>query len=175
VPTKNVMKLKVGLVVLFVCGFAASFAMATPPPGHGKSGSGSGSTASTAPTTAPTKGKPPRTGPDCRPRVSFVLKGTFVSGSDTSFVMSVTRANHHAAGLVGKDVTLLTDAKTKVVRKGKAKLTDLVKDDRLNVRARGCKDTDPATSELTAERVVAHPARTEAPPTTTTTSSKPEK
>ena len=41
------------------------------------------------------KGKPSPTGDNCRPQVSFILKGTFTSLGTDSFQMNVTHANRH--------------------------------------------------------------------------------
>ena len=103
------------------------------------------------------KGKPNQTGDNCRPKVSFILKGTLTSLGDPSFQMNVTRANHHARALLG-DREITVNDHTKFRRKGHAAMTDLVAGDRLKVQVRGCKHGDPATMELLAKRVVAHPA-----------------
>ena len=106
------------------------------------------------------KGKPNPTGDNCRPKVSFILKGTLTSVGDTSFHMDVTKANHHARALLGDREVTVNDH-TKYRRMGHAALTDLVAGDRLKVQVRGCKAGDPATMELLAKRVVAHPVSSE--------------
>ena len=106
------------------------------------------------------KGKPNQTGDNCRPKVSFILKGTLTSVGDTSFQMNVTRANHHARALLGDREVTVND-QTRFRRMGHATMTDLVAGDRLKVQVRGCKHGDPATMELLAKRVVAHPASAE--------------
>jgi hypothetical protein len=102
-------------------------------------------------------GKPPPTGDNCRPKVSFILKGTLTSLGDTSFHMNVMKANRHGRALLGDHEIMVNDA-TKFRRKGHATMADLVAGDRLKVQVRGCKRGDPATMELLAKRVVAHPA-----------------
>lgn len=104
--------------------------------------------------------KPPRTGANCKPRVAFVLTGKLVSTTANAFVMHVTRANQHGTSFMGKDEGVQVDDTTKVFRHGRAHLADLREDDRLNVQARDCKDSDPATLNLLAVRVVAQPAAT---------------
>ena len=106
------------------------------------------------------KGKPDQTGDNCRPKVSFILKGTLTSVGDTSFHMDVTKANHHARALLGDREVTVNDH-TKYRRMGHASMTDLVAGDRLKVQVRGCKAGDPETMELLAKRVVAHPASSE--------------
>jgi len=106
------------------------------------------------------KGKPNQTGDNCRPKVSFILKGTLTSVGDTSFHMDVTKANHHARALLGDREVTVNDH-TKYRRMGHASMTDLVAGDRLKVQVRGCKAGDPETMELLAKRVVAHPASSE--------------
>ena len=105
-------------------------------------------------------GKPGQTGDNCRPKVSFILKGTLTSVGDTSFHMDVTKANHHARALLGDREVTVNDH-TKYRRMGHASMTDLVADDRLKVQVSGCKAGDPETMELLAKRVVAHPASSE--------------
>jgi hypothetical protein len=104
------------------------------------------------------KGKPNPTGDTCRPKVSFILKGTLTSLGDTSFHMNVTRANRHGRALLG-DREITVNDKTKFRRKGHAAMADLVAGDRLKVQVRGCKAGDPTALELLAKRVVAHPAQ----------------
>jgi hypothetical protein len=108
---------------------------------------------------APPK-KPSQTGPNCKPRVAFILTGKLVSTSDNSFVMHVTGANRQAKTFVGKDEAVQVGTATKVFRHGRALFSDLRTDDHLNVQARDCKDSDPSTLNLLAVRVVAKPAAT---------------
>jgi hypothetical protein len=161
------------LLLLFCLGLTtASFAVAKDGPGKGK-GKKSNTTASTS--------SDPAT---CHPKISVILKGTFVSGDGTSFTMDVTRSNFHARDLVGEPLTLMVDDKTKFRRKGHAELSDFEAGDRLNVQARACKakknkngttttTTAPApatpAAPMIAKRVVGHPAKTSAGTTTTTT------
>ena len=94
------------------------------------------------------KGKPPTTGPDCKPKVSVILKGTLVSfdvGAST-FVMRVEKANKHGKTLVTDpptNVTVKVNADTKIRRQGHATLTDFDIDpaDRVMVQFRVCKQT----------------------------------
>jgi hypothetical protein len=162
------------LLVLFCLGLTtASFAVAKDGPGKGK-GKKSSATASTS--------NDPAT---CHPKISVILKGTFVSGGGTSFTMDVKQSNFHARDLVGEPLTLMVDDKTKFRRKGHAELSDFEAGDRLNVQARACKakkqknkngttttTTTPApatpAAPMIAKRVVAHPAKTSAGTTTTT-------
>src|SRR5438105_15541163 len=92
-------------------------------------------------TAAPSKGKPPKSGANCRPNVGVVLKGTFTSASGDSFTMAVLHANHHGqAYKKAGSATVNVDAKTKMKRNGKeAKLSDLAAGDLLNVKAKACR------------------------------------
>jgi hypothetical protein len=142
------------LLVLFALGLsAASFAAAKPPPGKGKDKS-STSTSTTADSE------------NCRPKVSVILKGDFVSGGGDSFTMDVKHANSHGRTYVGKPLTLKVDSKTSFKRNGPAKLSDFEAGDRLNVQARACKakKNAPASSNaappaMLARRVTGHPAK----------------
>ena len=121
------------------------------------------STAVAAPPTD--KGKPKTTGEGCKPMVTVVLRGTFVSASSTSLSMSVVGANHWGqawkkAGTAS--VTLTPD--TKIRGNGMKAVADLSKlknGDRVLVQARSCKADLGAASPptLTAVRVVGHPAK----------------
>jgi hypothetical protein len=161
------------LLALFCLGLStASFAIAKDGPGKGKKTS----TTSTDPAT-------------CHPKVSAILKGTFVSGGGTSFTMNVTKSNYHARALVGDPPTLMVDSKTKFRRKGNAELSDFKAGDRLNVQARVCKvkkskngttttttttgATPAAAPQMLAKRVVGHPAKATGTTTTTTTAATP--
>ena len=164
------------LLVLFCLGLTtASFAVAKDGPGKGK-GKKSSTTSSTTSTNPAT----------CHPKVSAILKGTFVSGGGASFTMNVTKSNFHARDLVGEPLTVLVDAKTKFRRRGHAELSDFKAGDRLNVQARTCKikkqknknstttttgstPAPAATAAMIAKRVVGHPAKSAAAATTTTT------
>jgi hypothetical protein len=138
-------------LALFCAGLlAASFAAAKPPPGKGKGKKTT--TSSTDPAT-------------CKPKISVILKGKFVSGAGTSFTMDVTQSNFHGRDLVGKPLTLNADDKTRFVRRGPAELADFEAGDRLNVQARACKKQKNAAAAPTAQpaamlakRVVGRPA-----------------
>jgi hypothetical protein len=138
------MKFKFLLVGLLAAVVSVSAAVAAPPPG---------------------KGKPQATGPNCKPRVTVVLKGTFVSASATSLSMNVTRANRWGRAYVtAGSASVVLDTKTKVRGNGMktvADLAELTSGDWVLVQARACKAdlADDATPELTAARVVAHPAK----------------
>jgi hypothetical protein len=119
------------------------------------------------PTTRPGK---PTTGPNCRPMVKVVLRGTLANDpaeGDTSFQMNVTKANRHGRAyvLAPQPVTVNVDAKTKVRRKAEGSaptktLDSLAMDDRVKLGARACKADlkDGGTPELTARHVKAKPA-----------------
>jgi hypothetical protein len=142
------MRLKLLALALVAAALSVSAATAAPPPG---------------------KGKPDKTGANCKPNVSIVLKGTLTSdpgASDTSFTMKVLKTNKHgSAYLKAGEATILVDAKTKVRRKGAKMLDALALNDRVNVKAKACKAElkDGATPALTARKVDAHPARPDPP------------
>ena len=77
----------------------------------------------------PGAGKPEATGPNCKPRVSVILKGTLTAvdtGAGT-LTFTVERANRHGKTLVtdpATSVTVKTNADTKIRRNGKATLAD---------------------------------------------------
>jgi len=155
------------LLALFCVGLlAASFAAAEPPPGKGK---GKKKTTTSATTLDPAT---------CKPKISAILKGTFVSAGADSLTMDVKRSNYHARELVGEALTIMVDDKTRFVRRGPAELADFEAGDRLNVQARTCKQrknqqptANQATAPLLAKRVVgrpANPAETAGETTTTT-------
>jgi len=161
------MKLKIFLVVVFVAGLSVSLAMASPPEGKGKTG-----TSTMSSTTSTNKGKkPPKTGLNCRPKVSLILKGSLVSVSGSSFVMDVKQTNRQAVIWKGKQATVATDTNTTIRRRGnKATLSALELGDRLNVRARSCK-AERETASLLAVRVVATRAMAAVPDGDGTTTS----
>ena len=156
------------LLAIFCLGLVtASLAVAKAPPGKGKP-EGKGKKTTTSSTDPAT----------CKPKISVVLKGTFVSGGGTSFTMNVTQSNFHGRDLVGSPLTLTVDDKTKFRRNGHAELADFKADDRLNVQARACKKPKNTTqtpaaapTAMLAKRVTGHPAK--ASDTTTTTASTP--
>ena len=155
------------LLAIFCLGLVtASLAVAKAPPGKGKP-EGKGKKTTTSSTDPAT----------CKPKISVILKGTFVSGAGTSFTMNVTHSNFHGRDLVGSPLTLTVDDKTMFRRNGHAELADFKADDRLNVQARACKKPKNATqapaatpTAMLAKRVTGHPAKaSDATVTTTTT------
>jgi hypothetical protein len=104
----------------------------------------------------PRPGRPDAaTGNACKPKVAFILKGSFLSGGPSSFQMNITRSNRHGRALRGPR-EIMVDALTKFRRKGNAAtLASLQANDRLNVHVRGCKRADARAMELLAKRVVA--------------------
>jgi hypothetical protein len=152
------------LLALFCLGLVtASLAVAQAPPGKGKP-EGKGKKTTTSSTDPAT----------CKPKISVILKGTFVSGGGDSFTMNVTQTNFHGRDLVGSPLTLKVDDKTTFRRNGHAELSDFKADDRLNVQARACKKPKNATpaaapTALLAKRVTGHPAKATEAGTTTTT------
>lgn len=138
------MKSKLLATAVLAAVLGASAAVAAPPPG---------------------KGKPPATGEGCKPKVTVVLKGSLTATpgpSATSLSVNVTRANRHGRAYVAatQPTSVLVDEDTKVRRRGKKSVGDLLSGDRVLVQARTCKAdlADDATPQLTATRVVAHPA-----------------
>ena len=158
---------KIGILLAIFClGLVtASLAVAKgAPPGKGKK-----KTTTTTASTDPAA---------CKPKISVILKGTFVSGGGTSFTMNVTQTNFHGRDLVGSPLTLTVDDKTKFRRNGHAELLDFKADDRLNVQARACKkqkNAAPAAepAAMLAKRVTGHPAKAADSTSTTTTAPTP--
>jgi hypothetical protein len=159
------------LLAIFCLGLVtASLAVAKAPPGKGKP-EGKGKKTTTSSTDPAT----------CKPKISVILKGTFVSGGGTSFTMNVTQSNFHGRDLVGSPLTLTVDDKTMFRRNGHAELADFKAADRLNVQARACKKPKNATqapaaapTAMLAKRVTGHPAKaSDSTGTTTTTASTP--
>lgn len=120
-------------------------------------------------TPPPGKGKPPASGPGCKPKVTVVLKGTVKTDPGpgaTSFLLEVTRANKHGRSLVTSPataVTVVVDANTKVRRRGAKTIDAVAVGDRAVVHLRLCK-ADLADGISAAElaaapaaRVIAHP------------------
>jgi len=138
------MKLKVLLVGLAATGLVVSSALAAPPAD---------------------KGKPPTTGPGCKPMIMVVLKGTLVGtpgASATQISVNATSGNHWGSAYVkaSQPTKITVSATTKVRRQGGKTLGDLLDKDRVLVQARVCKEDlkDNKTPALTARMVVAHPA-----------------
>ena len=158
------------LIAIFCLGLVtASLAVAKAPPGKGKP-EGKGKKTTTSATDPAT----------CKPKISVILKGTFVSGGGTSFTMNVTQTNFQGRDLVGSPLTLTVDDKTTFRRNGHAELTDFKADDRLNVQARACKKQKNATqapaaepAAMLAKRVTGHPAKASDSTGTTTTAPTP--
>ena len=136
------MRLKVVVMGVVAALLSVSVAVAAPPPG---------------------KGKPQTTGPNCKPMVTVVLKGTLTGVSGTTLTMTVTHGNRWARAWVsaGSANVTVDPSTTKVRRNGQKLLTDLVNGDWLLVQARACKaDLGQAVPPpLMAVRVVAHPAK----------------
>jgi len=147
------------LLALFCAGLlAASLAVAKPPPGKGKP-AGKGKKATTSSTDPET----------CKPKISVILKGTYVSGGGTSFTMDVKQTNFHGRDLVGKPLTLMVDDKTKFRRKTKKQKNGTTTTTTTTTQA-------PAVQApaMLAKRVVGHPANTSgAEGGTTTTTATP--
>jgi hypothetical protein len=112
-------------------------------------------------------GKGPKSGQTCKARVAVVLKGSLgpdvdPADGDTSFVMLVKQSNRHGrAYKAAGSATLTVDAKTRVNRRGAHNLGALAPNDRLLVTAKVCRADlkNGATPDLTARRVLAHPAK----------------
>jgi len=135
------MKVKLFLASLAVAGLAVSSAVAAPPEGKGK----------------------PKTGEGCKPKVTVVLKGTLTGAPLQVDVTSSNRwGRAYVPGTASTSIAVDPNT-TKVRRRGKALITELVVGDRVLVQARVCKADleDNAMPPLTASRVVAHPAKTE--------------
>jgi hypothetical protein len=138
---RPLMKLKLLLAALAAAGLVVSSGVAAPPAG---------------------KGKPDTTGPNCKPKVTVVLKGTLTGAPLSVDVKSSNRwGRAYVAGTASTSIAV--DANTKVRRQGKKLITDLVVGDRVLVKARVCKEDleDSAMPALTASKVVAHPAKAE--------------
>jgi hypothetical protein len=109
------MKIKALLAALLAAGVVTSVALAEERPG---------------------KGSKEQQLLGCRPVVSMILKGEYVSGSTGSFEMLVTQSNRHARALEDEQVTVTTDERTRTRRVGGG---DLQAGDRLVVHGRACK------------------------------------
>jgi len=115
----------------------------------------------------PGKGNGPKSGHACKARVTVMLKGSLApdvdpADGDTSFVMMVKHSNRHGhAYKLAGSATLTVDAKTRVNRLGAHNLGALAPNDRLLVTAKACRADlkNGATPDLTARRVLAHPAK----------------
>lgn len=113
----------------------------------------------------PGKGKPPATGPGCKPAVTVMLKGKLTSDPGTgatSFTMNVTGTNEHGKSLKGLGVTIMVDAKTRIRRQGAKTIESLTTNDRANVQLRRCKGELPL-SAATVDDVAAYRVTAQAP------------
>ena len=106
------------------------------------------------------KGKPAATGAGCKPQVTVVVKGALTGGP---LNVDVTSGNRWGRAYVeGTAPTpIAVNVNTKVRRQGKKLVTDLVTGDRVLVQAKVCKAdlANDATPQLTASKVIAHPAK----------------
>jgi len=155
------MKFRILVLALLTALVGASVAFAHDNPGNGK------------PEAKPGK---PTSGPNCRPRVKVVLRGTLANdpaAGDTSLMLTVTKANRHGRAYVSaaQPITVNVDAMTKVRRKAPdseptTTLDSLAMDDLVKLHAKACKAElkDGGMPELTAKHLKAHPARVLAPP-----------
>jgi hypothetical protein len=117
---------------------------------------------------ATAKGKPSKTGPNCRPAITVMLAGVLDAtvdpqDGDTSFVLTVKHSNRHGrAYKQAGSATIMVDAKTRVRREGAKNLGALAPNDRVHVTAKVCKAdlANGATPDLTARKIGAHPAGT---------------
>jgi hypothetical protein len=141
------MKIKLVLAGLAAAGLAVSSAVAAPPAG---------------------KGKPPATGPGCKPKIAVVLKGTLAStpgASATALSVTVKSGNRWGRAYVkaAQPTSIAVNADTKVRRQGKKSLGDLLQNDRVLVQARVCKAdlANDARPALTAWKVIAHAPQAE--------------
>jgi hypothetical protein len=146
------------LVTVALATAALAVSGASADPGHGK---------------GKDKGKSPAA-PKCKP-ANVQLKGLMTSdpgASDTSFSMSVLKANHggKAYKLAGS-ATINVDAKTRFhrhaagVHGNKATIGDLAMGDSVKVKAKVCRAdlANGATPALTARRVYAHAPKPDKP------------
>ena len=91
------------------------------------------------------KGKPPATGPGCRPQVTLVVKGTAAAdGGASALSLTVSGGNHFAKLLFANNTTTTTTvnttSSTQVTLEGNAgALTSIKKGDRVLVQYRVCK------------------------------------
>jgi hypothetical protein len=114
----------------------------------------------------PGKGKPAKTGENCRPAVTVMLSGVLdptvdPQDGDTSFVLTVKHSNRHGrAYKQAGSATIMVGAKTRVRRQGAKNLGALAPNDRVHVTAKVCKAdlADGAAPDLTARKIGAHPA-----------------
>jgi hypothetical protein len=158
------MKFRILVLALVTALVGASVALAHDNPGKAKPETRAGK---------PTK---PTTGPNCKPRVKVVLKGTLADDpatGDTSLQMTVTKANRHGRAFVSaaQPITVNVDAKTKVRRKAPDSkptktLDSLAMGDLAKLDAKACKADlkNGGTPDLTARHIKAKPAALAPPP-----------
>lgn len=155
------MKFRFLLLALVTALLGASVAVASGNPAKGK------------PQTKPSK---PATGPNCRPRVKVVLKGTLANDpatGDASLELTVMKANRHGRAYVSaaQPITVNVDANTKVRRKAPDSeptktLDSLAMGDLVKLAAKACKADlkDGGTPDLTARHIKARPPAPAEPP-----------
>jgi hypothetical protein len=155
------MKFRILVLALVTALVGASVALAHDNPGKGK------------PAAKPGK---PTSGPNCRPKVKVVLKGSLANDpvtDDTSFMLTVSKSNRHGRSYVSatQPITVTLDAMTKIRRKAPDSeptktLDSLAMGDLVKVHAKACKAElrNGGTPDLTARHVKAHPAPAPPPP-----------
>ena len=116
-------------------------------------------------TAAPSKGKPPTTGTNCKPSVAVILTGKLAAnGAAAPFGLSVTVTGGDKASSGWKKlpqpIWIQVTSATKISRQGDSNPADLKSGDRVNIQARACKADTAAAAlpSLTAVRVTAHHA-----------------
>ena len=160
------MKLRMLVLALVTALVGASVALAHENPGKGRPGA------------KPKPGKP-TSGPNCKPRVKVVLRGTLANDpaeGDISLQLNATKANRHGRAYLSapQPLTINVDAHTKFRRKApdaapSKTLDSLAMGDLVKLRARACKADlkNGGTPDLTARHVKARPAPALAPATPT--------
>ena len=154
------MKFRILVLALLTALVAASVALAQSNPSKGK------------PDTKPGK---PTSGPNCRPKVKVVLRGTLANDpaeGDTSLELNVTKANRHGRAYISATAEMVNvDAQTKIRRKAPDSaptrtLDSLAMGDRVKVTAKACKADlrNGGTPDLTARHLKAKPAAPVPPP-----------
>ena len=155
------MKFRILVLALVTALVGASVALAHDNPGKGK------------PAAKPGK---PTSGPNCRPKVKVVLKGSLANDpvtDDTSFMLTVSKSNRHGRSYVSatQPITVNVDAMTRVRRKAPDSeptrtLDSLAMDDLVKLQAKACKADLKlgGTPDLTVKHIKAHPARALPPP-----------
>ena len=155
------MKFRILVLALVTALVGASVALAHDNQGQGK------------PAAKPGK---PTSGPNCRPKVKVVLKGSLANDpvtDDTSFMLTVSKSNRHGRSYVSatQPITVNVDAMTRVRRKAPDSeptktLDSLAMGDLVKVHAKACKADlrNGGTPDLTARHVKAHPAPAPPPP-----------